>query len=85
MATPLSLFSPSATGLSAHAPAQRAGAQRLRALYRFLDAGGTETFRVHGRPASKKRRGTKSREAGERAGGERYEVQRYEVLALGNS
>ena len=33
-----------------------------------------------GEPASKKRRGTKSREAGERAGGERDEV-----LALGNS
>ena len=31
-ATPLSLSSPSATGLSALAPAQRAGAQRLRAL-----------------------------------------------------
>ncbi len=31
VATPLSLSSPSATGLSAHAPAQRAGAQRLRA------------------------------------------------------
>jgi hypothetical protein len=33
-ATPLSLYSPSATGLSALAPAQRAGAQRLRALTR---------------------------------------------------
>jgi hypothetical protein len=32
VATPLSLSSPSATGLSAHAPAQRAVAQRLRAL-----------------------------------------------------
>src|ERR1700692_3924597 len=31
-ATPLSLSSPSAHGLSALAPAQRAGAQRLRAL-----------------------------------------------------
>ena len=35
---------------------------------------------MRNRPASKKRRGTKSREAGERAGGERCEV-----LALGNS
>jgi hypothetical protein len=34
-ATPLSLSSPSATGLSALAPAQRAGAQRLRALTRM--------------------------------------------------
>ena len=49
-------------------------------LCRFLDAGNTETLRMVGEPASKKRRGTKSREAGERAGGERYEV-----LALGNS
>jgi hypothetical protein len=32
VAAPLSLSSPSATGLSAPAPAQRAGAQRLRAL-----------------------------------------------------
>ena len=32
VATPLSVSSPSATGLSALAPAQRAGAQRLRAL-----------------------------------------------------
>ena len=32
VATPLSLSSPSATGLSALAPAQRAGAQRLRAV-----------------------------------------------------
>jgi hypothetical protein len=32
VATPLSLSSPSATGLSALAPAQRAGAQRLCAL-----------------------------------------------------
>ena len=63
VATPLSLSSPSATGLSAHAPAQRAGAQRLRALYRFLDAGSTETFRMRSRPASKKRRGTKSSRA----------------------
>jgi hypothetical protein len=34
VATPLSLSSPSATGLSARAPAQRAGAQRLRATTR---------------------------------------------------
>jgi hypothetical protein len=39
-ATPLSLSSPSATGLSALAPAQRAGAQRLRALARNRHAGG---------------------------------------------
>jgi hypothetical protein len=35
LATPLSLFSQLATGLSALAPAQRAGAQRLRALARL--------------------------------------------------
>ena len=38
-ATPLSLSSPSATSLSALAPAQRAGAQRLRAMWRFSAAG----------------------------------------------
>jgi hypothetical protein len=37
-ATPLSLSSPSATGLSALAPAQRAGAQRLRAMARLRHA-----------------------------------------------
>ena len=52
----------------------------LQVLYRFLDAGNAKTFRMRSSPAPKKRRGTKSREAGERAGGERYEV-----LALGNS
>jgi phage gpG-like protein len=31
-------------------------------LYRFLDAGNAKTFRMRSRPASKKRRGTKSRE-----------------------
>jgi hypothetical protein len=36
-------------------------------LYRFLDAGNAETFRMRSRPAFKKRRGTKSREVG--AGG----------------
>ena len=38
-ATPLSLSSPSATSLSALAPAQRAGAQRLRALAPFGHGG----------------------------------------------
>ena len=37
-----------------------------------------------GEPASKKRRCTKSRDAGQRRGGERFEV-RFEVLDLGNS
>ena len=41
-------------------------------LCRFLDAGGTEAFRPLGEPASKKRQGAKSREAGQRLGGERY-------------
>ena len=41
-------------------------------LYRFLDAGSTETFRMRSRPASKKRRGTKSRDAGQQLGSERY-------------
>src|SRR5436853_206122 len=36
--------------------------QERRLLYRFLDAGSPETFRMDSRPASKKRRGTKSRE-----------------------
>jgi hypothetical protein len=39
-------------------------------LYRFLDAGDTETFRMRGRPASKKRRGTESREVGHRRSSE---------------
>ena len=38
LATPLSLFSQLATGLSALAPAQRAGAQRLRAMAHRLAA-----------------------------------------------
>jgi hypothetical protein len=41
-------------------------------LCRFLDAGDTEALRTLGKPASKKRQGTKSRSAGERLGGERY-------------
>jgi hypothetical protein len=49
-----------------------------------LDAGGAETIRMRRRPASKKRRCTKSRDAGQRLGGERYEA-RYEVLDLGDS
>jgi hypothetical protein len=49
-----------------------------------LDAGNAKAFRMRSRPASKKRRGTKSREAGQRLGGERYGA-RYEVLDLGNS
>ena len=49
-------------------------------LYRFLDAGDTETFRMRSRPASKKRRGTKSREVGRRRSSECYEV-----LDLGRS
>ena len=49
-------------------------------LYRFLDAGDTESFRMRSRPASKKRRGTKSREVGHRRSSECYEV-----LDLGNS
>jgi hypothetical protein len=51
-------------GLSALAPAQRAGAQRLCALCRFLDAGNNETLRTLREPASKKRQGTKSRAVG---------------------
>jgi hypothetical protein len=62
VATPLSLSSPSATGLSAHAPAQRAGAQRLRALAqrshsayaRFLAL----TARSRARPSRRRRAGT---------------------------
>ena len=49
----------------------RVTAGRLR-MCRFLDAGGTETLHTRGEPASKKRQGTKSREAGRRLGGERY-------------
>ena len=43
-----------------------------RNLYRFLDAGNAKTFRMRSRPASKKRRGTKSRDAGQQLGSERY-------------
>ena len=41
-------------------------------LCRFLDAGGIETLRTLGKPASKKRQGAKSREAGPRLGVGRY-------------
>jgi len=51
-------------------PFQRAAEQPE--LYRFLDAGNTEAGRTLSEPASKKRRCTKSRDAGQRLGGERY-------------
>ena len=41
-------------------------------LCRFLDAGGINSLRRLGRPASKKRQGAKSRGAGPRLGVERY-------------
>jgi hypothetical protein len=41
-------------------------------LCRFLDAGNDETCLALGRPASKKRQGTKSREVWRRLCGERY-------------
>ncbi len=41
-------------------------------LCRFLDAGGTALCCTLSEPASKKRQGTKSREAGQRLGGGRY-------------
>jgi hypothetical protein len=66
-----------------HFPPRRSSAEQPE-LYRFLDAGDTESFRMRSRPASKKRRGTKSREVGHRRSSECYEV-RYEVLDLGNS
>ena len=56
----------------------------IRLMYRFLDAGNTEAGRTLGEPASKKRRCTKSRDAGQQLGGERYEA-RYQVFDLGNS
>jgi hypothetical protein len=44
----------------------------VRILCRFLDAGNDETPLALGRPASKKRQGTKSREVWRRLGSERY-------------
>jgi hypothetical protein len=41
-------------------------------MCRFLDAGGTKPLHALGGPASKKRQGAKSREAGPRLGVERY-------------
>ena len=41
-------------------------------MCRFLDAGNDERLLVLGRPASKKRQGTKSREVGHRLSSERY-------------
>jgi len=41
-------------------------------LCRFLDAGNDERLLALGRPASKKRQGTKSREVGYRLSSERY-------------
>ena len=41
-------------------------------LCRFLDAGGAETFHTRSEPTSKKRQGTKLREAGQRLADERY-------------
>jgi hypothetical protein len=52
-------------------PSQKA-AQEWQDLYRFLDAGDAKTFRMRSRPASKKRRGAKSRDAGQQLGSERY-------------
>ena len=54
-----------------------------RVLYKFLDAGNAKAFRIRSRPASKKRRGTKSRDVGRRRRSECYEA-RYEA-DLGNS
>jgi hypothetical protein len=41
-------------------------------MCRFLDAGGTKALRTLSKPASKKRQGTKSREAGRPVGSQRY-------------
>jgi len=57
---------PPVTALAVGLPAQRAIAQRFRALCRFLDAGINDPFHALWRPASKKRQGTKSREVGHR-------------------
>ena len=46
--------------------------EHRRALCRFLDAGGINPLRRLGRPASKKRQGTKSRGGGPRLDGLRY-------------
>src|ERR1700675_642634 len=51
-ATPLSLSSPSATSLSALAPAQRAGAQRLCALARTGPVGAPNDVRCSGQTGS---------------------------------
>ncbi|HVP98921.1 MAG TPA: hypothetical protein VMS87_06675, partial [Roseiarcus sp.] len=61
---------PRAAGLRAES--QVVGQFELQVLYRFLDAGNTEAGRTLGDPASKKRRCTKSRDAGQRLGGEHY-------------
>jgi hypothetical protein len=55
---------PPVTALAVGLPAQRAIAQRFRALCRFSDAGMTRAIHALRRPASEKRQGTKSREAG---------------------
>ena len=65
LVTPLALSSQPATGLSALAPAQRAGAQRLRAMCRFSAAAMKVSPRTQ-RAAAEKRQGTKSREIGHR-------------------
>ena len=44
----------------------------MAACVQVLDAGNDETALALGRPASKKRQGTKSREVGHRLGSERY-------------
>ena len=51
-----------------------AGPGERAVLYRFLDAGNTKAFRTRSRPASKKRRGTKSREEGHRRSSECYGI-----------
>jgi hypothetical protein len=53
-------------------PTLRSSPMERPQLYRFLDAGNTEAGRTLGEAASKKRRCTKSRDAGQRLGGEHY-------------
>jgi hypothetical protein len=51
---------------------RKPAARQRPVVCRFLDAGGTKALRTLSKPASKKRQGTKSREAGRPVGSQRY-------------
>src|SRR5215831_2250931 len=78
LATPLSLSSQPTTGPSALALAQRAGAQRLRAMCWFLDAGNNER---PARSTGRRPKSAKARSRGKLAAAEQRVLCRFDIGA----